>query len=200
MNGQKKQRAFLGVLPWLAVVLLGCTSCVSAKWVNNTPPLVVADFDRCQSTNNLGGEMGPAYDPPDLLVESYVKEPDRGCVARLDFDIEGWSAYWLNLQDADLQPYQVLSFDVRADPQPGFTGQMKVELKRNQGAEIVLLYVADIGDDWKTVRLDLDNFRPTGTNPPLATRKGVEELVFVFEAAKSGGEGVVYVDNIAFER
>ena len=104
------------------------------------------------------------------------------------------------LEDADIQPYQVLRFDVRADPEPGFTGQMKIELKRRAGAEIVILYVADIGAGWKTVRVDLDDFRPTGTNPPLASRKGVEELVFVFEAAKAGGKGVVYLDSIAFER
>lgn len=200
MDGWKFRRAPWCSLLWLIALLLGGSSCVSATWIDNTPPLAVADFDGCQSINDLGGEMGAAYNPPDSLIVTYVEEPGRGCVARLEFDVDEWSAFWLRLQDADLRPYQTLSFDVRADPQPGFTGQTKVELKRNQGAEIVLLYVADIGADWKTVRVDLDDFRPTGTNPPLATRQGVEELVFVFEAAKAGGKGVVYVDDIAFER
>lgn len=200
MNGQKLRVACLGSLSWLIALVLGCSSCVSAQWISNTPPLAVADFDRCQPTNNLGGAMGVAYNPPDSLIESYVEEPDRGCVARLDFQIADWSAFWLRLENADLRPYKTLRFDVRADPEPGFTGQMKIELKRNQGAEIVILYVADIGADWKTVRVDLDDFRPTGTNPPLASRKGVEEMVFVFEAAKSGGKGVVTLDSIAFER
>jgi hypothetical protein len=199
MNGRKLRLAFAGLLPWL-IVLLGSSSCVSAQWVNNTPPLLVADFEGCQSINNLGGEMGVAYNPPDSLVESYEEEPGRGCVARLEFDVDGWSAFWLRLEDADLRPYRRLSFDVRADPEPGFTGQMKVELKRKEGAEIVILYVADIGPGWRTVHVNLDDFRPTGTNPPLATRQGVEELVFVFEAAKSGGKGVVTLDNIALER
>ena len=198
MNGRKLRLDFAGLLPWL-IVLLGSSSCVSAQWINDTPPLVVADFDGCQSVNNLDGTMGAAYNPPDSLIESYIEEPGRGCVARLDFDVDDWSAFWLILEDADIQPYQVLRFDVRADPEPGFTGQMKVELKRSQGAEIVLLYVADIGADWKTVRVDLDDFRPTGTNPSLATRKGVEDMVFVFESAKSGRQGVVYLDNVAFE-
>ena len=200
MNDRKLRLAFLGPLPWLIVLLVSCSSCVSAQWVSDAPPLEVADFDRCQPTNNLGGEMGIAYNAPDSLIVSYVEEAGRGCVARLDFDIADWSAFWLKLEDADLRPYQALSFDVRADPQPGFTGQMKVELKRREGTEIVILYVADIGPDWKTVRANLNDFRPTGTNPPLATRQGVEELVFVFEAAKAGGKGVVYVDNIAFQR
>jgi hypothetical protein len=199
MDGRKNRRNLWGSLPWLIALLLGCSSCVSATWINDTPPLAVADYDGCQSINNLGGEMGVAYNPPDSLVESYVEEAGRGCVARLQFDIEDWAAYWLRLEDADLRPYRTLRFDVRADPEPGFTGQMKVELKRKEGAEIVILYVADLGPEWKTVRVDLDDFRPTGTNPPLATRQGVEELVFVFEAAKSGEKGVVYVDNIALE-
>jgi len=200
MNGRKFGVAFLGSLSWLIILLLGCSSCVSAQWISNTPPLVVADFDGCERTNNLDGEMGAAYNPPDRLNESYIEEPGRGCVARLDFDISGWSAFWLQIEEADLRPYRVLRFDVRADPEPGFTGQMKIELKRRAGAEIVILYVADIGADWKTVRVNLDDFRPTGTNPPLASRKGVEEMVFVFEAAKSGRTGVVYLDNIALER
>ena len=200
MTHRKIHLAILGSIPWLLVLVLGCTSCISTRWVANTPPLLVADFDGCQRTNNLGGEMGTAYDPPDSLIESYVEEGGRGCVARLEFDISNWSAFWLKLQGADLRPYQALRFDVRADPQPGFTGQMKLELKRGQGTEIVVIYVADIGTDWKTVRLDLDDFRPTGTNPSLTTREGVEDMVFVFESAKSGRQGVVYLDNVAFER
>lgn len=200
MTGPKSRLACFGSLSWLIALLLTCSSCVSAQWISNTPPLVVADFDGCQRTNNLDGEMGAAYNPPDSLSESYVEEPGRGCVARLDFQIDDWSAFWLQLENADLRPYKALRFDVRADPEPGFTGQMKIELKRQAGAEIVILYVADIGADWKTVRVDLDDFRPTGTNPPLASRKEVEEMVFVFEAAKAGGKGVVYLDDIAFER
>jgi hypothetical protein len=199
MTCRKIRLAILGSIPWLLVWMLGCTSCISTRWVTNAPPLPVADFNGCQRINNLGGEMGPASNPPNGLVESYVEEAGRGCVARLAFDISGWSAFWLRLERADLRPYQVLRFDVRADPQPGFTGQMKIELKRSQGAEIVILYVADIGPDWQTVRVDLDDFRPTGANPPLAARDGVEDLVFVFEAAKSGEKGVVYLDTIVFE-
>jgi hypothetical protein len=143
--------------------------------------------------------MGPASNPPDGLIESYVEEAGRGCVAQLKFDVAGWAAFWLKLEDANLRPYQVLRFDVRADAQPGFTGQMKIELKRHQGTEIIILYIADIGSDWKTMRVDLADFRSTGANPPLATLDGMEDLVFVFEAAKSGGKGVVYLDNISLK-
>lgn len=188
---------------WVVCSLLALTGChqlVPDTPTPSVPPLVVADFDRCQRTNNLGGEMVPAYNLPDSLTESYVEEAGRACVARLEFDISGWAAFWLKLQGADLRPYRTLRFDVRADPQPGIPGQMKIELKRSQGAEIGIVYVKDIGADWKTVRVDLADFRATGANPRLATLGGMEDLVFVFEAAKAGGKGVVYVDNIALER
>jgi hypothetical protein len=199
MNYRKKRLRFLSLIPWLIAILLGSTSCLSARWVTHVPPFVAADLDSCRSTNNLGGVMRLAFILLDSLIETYVKEISRGCVVRCRFDISDWSAFWLTLENTDLRPCTAPGFDVGADADQGFTGQMKAELKRSQGAEIVSLYVADIGPDWKNVRANLDDFRPTGTNPPPATRQGVEELVFVFEAAKAGGKGVVYLDNIALE-
>ena len=35
---------------------------------SGTPePLVIADFDSCEGTNNLGEASGAAYNPPDIL-------------------------------------------------------------------------------------------------------------------------------------
>jgi hypothetical protein len=186
---------FIGSL----LALTGCHRLATDTPTPPAPPLVVADFDRCQSTNNLGGAMGPAYNPPDRLTESYIAEAGRGCVARLAFDIVGWSAFWLKLQGADLRPYQALRFDVRADPQPGNPDQIKVELKRSQGTEIGIAYIDGMAADWSTVRVDLTDLRPADAHSPLATWAGMEDLVFVFEAAKSGSERRVYLDNIIFE-
>jgi hypothetical protein len=86
---------------------------------------VVADFDACAGANNLGGSMGAAYNSPDSLKESYQVEANRGCVARLQYQITNWAGFWMKLQGADLRPYSRLVFDVRADPQPGIPGQMK---------------------------------------------------------------------------
>ena len=59
---------------------------------SNAPPLVAASFDNCTGTNDLGGPMGAAYNPPDSLKESYPQEPNRGRVARLECKIAEWSA------------------------------------------------------------------------------------------------------------
>ena len=118
------------------------------------------------------------------------------CVARLEYKIAGWSAFWLKLQGADLSPYSKLVFDVKADPQAGIPRQMKLELKR--GGEVSILYVSGIGADWKTVSVNLADFGSAGYGAPVSSWQGVEELVFTFEAAKSGPQGVVFLDNLTF--
>ena len=54
--------------------------------------------------------------------------------------------------------------------------------------------------DWKTVSVKLADFGPAGYDAPVSSWQGMEELVFTFEAAKSGRQGVLYLDNIRFER
>jgi len=163
----------------------------------NTPPLLVADFSGCASHNNLGGQMGAAYNTPDSLVESYVDEAGRGCVAKLSYNIKGWSAFWMKLQGVDLSPYRSLVFDIRADPSR-IPSQMKVELKRANGAEVSVKYISEIKSTWQTMSVNLTDFESSGYTAPLSSLAEMEELVFTFEAAKSGGQGVVYLDNISF--
>lgn len=162
------------------------------------PPLMAADFDNCANTNNRGGSMGAAYNPPDSLKESFPQEPDRGCVARLEYRISGWSAFWIKLQGADLRPYSKLVFDVRADSQPGIPRQIKLELKRP--GEVSILYISSIEAEWKTISARLSDFGSAGYGKPVSSWQGMEELVVTFEAAKSGPQGVVFLDNLAFVR
>jgi len=164
----------------------------------NMPSLLVADFDNCAGTNNLGGPMGAAFDAPDSLSESYAEEPNRGCVARLEYRIAGWGAFWMKLQAADLRPYGRLVFDVRADAERGIPGQMKLELKR--AGEVSIKYVSAIRADWQTITVKVADFVSAGYGVPLSSWQGMEELVFTFEANKSGRQGVVYLDHIVFER
>jgi len=196
-------------LRWTLLLLIvgslmaGCNPTVEVvKVVNipNAPPLVVTDFDSCTGVNNLEGQMGAAYNVPDSLMETYPEEAKRGCVARLDYRIREWSAFWIKLQDVDLTPYSKLVFDVRADRQPGIPEQMKVELKRANGSQVSITYVSEIEAGWKTISLPFADFGLTGYTAPLSSFSGMEELVFTFEASKSGRQGVVYLDSIVFEQ
>ncbi len=142
--------------------------------------------------------MGAAYTSPDSLKESYPQEASRGCIARLEYKISGWSAFWVKLQGADLRPYAKLVFDVRADPQPGLPKQIKLEVKRP--GEVSIKYVSGIGADWKTVSVKLADFGSAGYGKPVSSWAGIEELVVTFESAKSGPQGVVFLDNLTFAR
>jgi hypothetical protein len=160
---------------------------------------VIVDFDSCSGVTEQGGAMGAAYDPSsgDKLVESYVQEAERGCIARLEYEIAGWSAFWIQLQGADLSPYSQLVFDIKADSQENVPGRVKIELKRAGGQEVSILYISEITTDWQTMNVNLKDFGPTGYTSVLSSFTGMEELVFTFEASQSGKTGVIYLDNIA---
>jgi hypothetical protein len=177
------------------------SECVTPTPQPSQPPqppsasLIAADFDSCAGTNN---SMGAAYNPPDdNLMQTYVQEPGRGCVARLEYHITNWSAFWMKLQGVDLSPYSRLTFDVRAD-QPHIPGAMKIELKRAGNGEVSIKYVSGITADWQNMSVNLSEFGPTGYTAELSSLTGMEELVFTFEASRSGTQGVVYLDNVTF--
>lgn len=158
------------------------------------PPLLVADFDTCHSPNNLGGEMGAAYNyPSDFLLETYVLIPNRGCVANLEYEITDWAAFWLKLEGVDLSPYNTLTFDIRTLT-PNFSGQYKLELNRANDSEISVRIFPHTTSDWETLSFLLEDFEP-----PLSSWADMEELVLTFEAALAGNLGTVQVDNILFE-
>lgn len=169
-----------------------------------TPPIIVADFDTCKNVNNLGGLMGAAYNSPDFMEESFIGIQDRGCAAKLDYDITYWAAFWLKLMSSDLTDHSTLSFDIRADL-PHVPSEIKLELKRNcinnNCSEVSILYVHGITSAWNNITVDLDDFGPTGFPGvlPISTWSKIEELVFTFESSGAGSEGVVYLDNITFE-
>jgi formylglycine-generating enzyme required for sulfatase activity len=165
--------------------------------ISKQSSLVVADFNSGTGTNNLGGQMGAAYDLPNHLHETYVKEQGRGRVARLKYHVEDWSAFWMKLRGTDLTPYSALVFDIRAD-QPGSVTEMKIELKRADRKEVSIIYVSGITISWQTKILNLDDFVPVGYAEPLSSLTDMEELVFTFEAKRSGTDGVIYLDNVVF--
>jgi hypothetical protein len=145
--------------------------------------------------------MGAAYNPPNQMDETYPEESGRGCVARLEYHISEWSAFWLKLQDADLTPYANLAFDIRADePLPR---ELKIELKRfcdNGSCGQVSVYViGGITPDWLTRSVPLSEFGSTGFAEPLSSMDSMDELVFTFEVLKSGTDGTVYLDNVRLE-
>ncbi len=165
------------------------------------PVLLIADYNSCDKYDNLGGEMGAAYNLPDLLQEQYVFENGRGCVVRLDYqNQQNWSAFWMKIQSVSLVPYSQIVFDIKSG-EP-LSGQVKMELKRNchpgifECDEVWIQYFSNITTSWQTVTIDLDGFTPLDNENPNACFTAMEELVFTFEKEIIDDMGVVYIDNV----
>jgi len=155
--------------------------------------LTIANFDRCNNLNNLGGEMGAAYDLnlPHRLTEGYPQEPGRGCVARLEYHLEqdGWVAFWIKLQEANLSPYNTLYFWARAET-PVSIG-VKIELKPAGTDQIAFVYqTLDLARDWRRFSVPLRNFQ-------LSSLARMNELVFTLETQRVGTpDGVFFLDTV----
>jgi len=155
--------------------------------------LTIADFNTCHATSTLGGAMGAAYEQPNRLTETYVPEPRRGCVVRLDYHMaeNGWTAFWIKLsgKGQDLSRYRTLGFWARSEPGAPAPAMVKIELKRADNQEVAAQYLPlrlTPEDGWFNVALD--KFR-------LSARTQMSELVFTFEAAGVGTTGVLVLDS-----
>jgi hypothetical protein len=163
-----------------------------------TPPSVIADFDSCTDQGGMTEAIQPS--PDSSLVVSYVREDRPGCVARLEYDVDDWSAFWIRLQDADLSPYSQLVFDVKADPHENVPRRVKIELKRAGGQEVSIRYIGGITTDWQTIIVNLSDLESTGYTDPLSSFTDMEDLLFTFGANESGRTGTIYLDNITLRR
>ena len=191
-----KQAVLLTVLVASLLAAAGCVGVGRQKAAEPTPePIVINDFDSCGPINDLGGNSGAAFNEPDRLVEAYPQEPDRGCVARLEWMVTGWGGYWQQLMDADFSKNHSLTFDIRADEEKGIPGQLRVELK-GDNERVGVAYVVGIDQRWKTISVPLDAFVNPGYGKRLGRLTDLEELVFVVERDKSGAEGLLFIDQV----
>lgn len=171
-----------------------------------TPSMVlkVADFECLCNRNLLDGLMGAAYDPPNSLRETYVvdDDSDRSGVAKLEFslDEDGWSAFWLKLRGADVTDYVRVTFVARGDTAAPIPERFKVELKRNENTEVGICYLSGVTTVWQQFSCTLAELSSVGFADALSALDNTSELVIVFEERFSGSTGVLYVDDIQFEK
>jgi hypothetical protein len=168
-------------------------------WVREYPaaPSVIADFEDCAAVTNLGEPAGVAFDPGsgDQIELSLVQEAGHGCVARLAYDMIGWSGFWLGLGDADLGLYNQIAFDIKADSQQDCPQQTRVELKRADLHEIASEETPGVTTQWQTVAVNLADLGDS-----LSSLADMEELILVFDAGGTQKAGVILLDNITLRR
>lgn len=155
------------------------------------PALLVADF--CSGRiNNLGGEMGAAYEGNNSLSDRYGSYADRSCAAQLEYNIQSWAAFWIKLQGQDLTSYSSLLFDIRGDSEAGIPSRIKIELKRANNTQVSIAYISNITPGWQTRVVNLASFQTSAWTD-------MEELVFTFEVDGSGNKGLIYLDQVRFQ-
>ena len=162
----------------------------------------VADTDSCQGINRLGSE-GAAYSPSDddspELEVSYVEDTERGCVARLAYNVEDWSAFWMELNGFDASPYNAVTFWAKGDLVAGIPPEFKVEIKRDDNREVGIFYVAGLTGQWQKFIVPYHRFKKFFDHPLPNRWDNISELVFTFELIPSAKEGVIFLDDVAFE-
>lgn len=191
------------ILAMTLLVLVGCglgviEVCIEGSaGCSGTPQtsMMVADFDACTGINNLGGEMSTAYNAPDSIMAEYLETSPGDCILQLTYEIDGWAAYWLILDEADFSSYHHLTFDIRSESEQL---AFKIEMKNYaaSGQQIEIIYVDEITPVWQTVEVHLSDFEPANGSNNEIPRNQIHELVFVFEPAHSKNKGTVYLDNI----
>ena len=188
----------------------------------NEREAVIDDYEDGDLKNYFGGESGSwnlTPDDPDVSVDVEVRQgagaDSQGQALRVSYDVDTQSAtesgFWTRLMDFDARSYDHLSFDVRGDPEQGFTAVFLVELKKYKDAHRVDIIkgtqvVRNVTNESRTVTIPLNLF--TGlfdqTNPaiwrdPVLARKGLRELVINFESRRvTRKTGTLYFDNFKF--
>lgn len=195
------------------------------------PPKVVMvhDFEGTDLINGLGGASGSwiinsadvnnSYCDEDV-VEVTGKDGRLTRALRLNYsvdsDIPSQSGFWTKLQNFDALHYDRLEFEIKGDPEKGFTNRFKLELKKCKQSPCTGDMTVDevikgssqieVTDQWETISIPLNKI--TGiidfTNPkawenPAIGRKDLDEMVFIFnDRHVTAKKGTVFLDNIRF--
>lgn len=189
---------------------------------------VIDDFERdSDAPNALGGGTGSWNLNESDLNNSYCDEDiaamdgvdgKKSKVLKLayavDSDVPSQNGFWMRLNNFDATYYDHLMFDVKGDPEAGFTDRFKIEIKKckegpckGSGEEMIKgAYEVLVRPDWQTVRIPLNkmtgliNFSdPKAWEDAAISRRDLFELVVVFQDRHvSEKRGVLYFDNFRF--
>jgi len=187
----------------LAIVVVVLAAVLMFTGLSHAEELVIADFDSGSKPCNIGGDFGAwDRDPADFsqgcsdIFDSVVKAGKKGFSMKLDYDVDStnpaYNGFWLKLNGLDASAYKNVSFDVKGDPEVGYTTVFKVELKNDSG-EVGKFYVTGVDDAWQTVSIPIRNFAG------IVSLKGLTEFIVVFEdRMATNKDGIIYIDNLKF--
>jgi len=185
------------------------------------PILYFEDFEDGDLKNLLGGDSGAwNLNPDDEEAEALPQVADmpgpEGSFKslKLSYDVDSLlpaqNGYWTKLRNFDASPYDHLQFDVKGDPEAGFTEVFKVEIKKYKDAarieRIAGRSLVHITREWQTLSIPLNKMTgvfdfadPETWKNPSKTFKDLDEFVIVFHQREvTRKSGVIYFDNFRF--
>lgn len=191
--------------------------------------VIVHDFQGPDMTNRLGGASGSYNLNPEDINNSWCDDsiveipgPDGKNTRALQLnysvesDVPSQNGFWTKLENFDAVDYDHLQFDIKGDPEKGFTRRLKIEVKKCKGKvcsgdpvedqEIRGTYEVRVSEDWQTVSIPLNRITgiidftdPQAWENPATARRNLDTLVFVFQDRYvSSLKGTIYLDNIKF--
>lgn len=208
----------------LLVVICGLAVLISLAFSANAATLVVADFDKGEKPNNIGGDFGVWNKDIDDDTQgcwdtfnSDIRHGKEGYAMRLEYDVESprpaYNGFWMKLQNQDVSKYDKLTFCIKGDEVAGFSPKIKVELKNSKG-EVAKYTVDGITKDWQEVTIPLglksvtigSTFKSEGGLAMITPKASITDLssltefVVVFDDITCAGKrtGTVYLDDVAF--
>ncbi len=192
--------------------------------VLQTPAVkVVADFESDQLVNNLGGGVGDWNMHPEDINNSFtdiklVRMPSAGGsesqVLRLNYSVDSdqpaQNGFWTKLMGIDGSQYDHLAFDIKGDPEKGFTEKFRLEVKKCKDTECIESVrgsaIIPVTGEWQTVMLPLNKLTglidfadPESWKNPLIGYSNLDEFIVIFnDKFVTKKQGLIYLDNIRF--
>jgi hypothetical protein len=178
--------------------------------VSSAAILIIDDFDSGLPYNNVGGDAGVWNCNPEdteqfcnaeLVLEEKIG--DTGFSLKLIYDIDtsqsylegfpntAYNGYWSGFGTLDVSEYSYFTFYVKGDSEAGYPNAFWIELK--DSANISRVKIEKITDSWQKKEIPLSEFSN------IKEWYNLTELAIVFDQVTFPKEGVIYIDNIAFE-
>ena len=185
---------------------------------------LVADFEGEEGLRNkLGGESGSwnlnQDDENNSFTDSEVVEildsdgkPTKALKLNysVDSEVPSQNGFWTKLMNLDASNFDHLEFEVKGDPEKGFTNIFRLELKKfkneKRDEKIKGSTEIHVTEKWRTVSIPLNKItgildfsNPEVWKDPSTGRKNLDEFVVIFQDRHvSQKKGVIYLDNIRF--
>lgn len=183
--------------------LLGLLLAACLPNAQGADALLVADFNSGVKPNNLGDDFGAwSRDPEDFTQGCYEEfnsahaRGGEGSCMMLEYDVDSpkaaFNGFWMKFSDLDVSAYDNLVLWIKSDPEKGGAARLKIEMKTN--AERGAHYIDGIGAEWKRFEISLFDFL-------ISDYSKLQEMVLVFEDHTARPkEGVIYIDDVSFEK